>query len=288
MSKFHKLADIASSANVDSSAAIGAFTVIESGVQIGPDVEIGPLCRIWSGTTIGAGCIIQSGAMIGGPPQDRGFRGERSFCEIGDGTEIREHVTVHRGTGEGSYTRVGRNCLLMANAHVGHNCALADEVTLVNGALLGGYVQVGRRAILSGHVAVHQFSRIGEAAMIGVLSKITQDIIPYFMTVGDGFIAGINRIGLRRMGATSADIDSIQHAYRILCRQAHSLPVARALLAESSASPYVQTILSFLSVESRRGFHLHPPPTSARCHAENNQQNSTKDEAMPGGSDVHP
>lgn len=287
MPKIHRLAEIDPSAQFDASVSVGAFTIIESGVKIGPDVDIGPLCRIWSGTTIGAGCTIQSGAMIGGPPQDRRFHGELSYCQIGDGTEIREHVTIHRGTGEGSCTQVGRSCLLMASSHVGHNCVLADEVTLVNGALLGGHVQVGRRAVLSGHVAVHQFARIGDGAMIGVLSKITQDVLPYFMADGQGFIVGINRVGLRRIGAKSADIDAVQRAYRILCRERHSLSVAKELLAESSTSPYVQMILEFLSAESRRGFHLHPPPISLKSHAPcDEDEQPLADEDMIGECDA--
>lgn len=203
--------------------------------------------------------------MIGGPPQDREYRGEVSFCEIGEGTDVREHVTVHRGSRPGTWTRVGRRCLLMANSHVGHDCRVGDDVTLVNGALLAGHVQVGARSVVSGNAAVHQFVRIGDGAMIGGLSKITQDIVPFFMVDGPGTIVGINRVGLRRMGATSDEIDGVRQAYRVLCRERHSLFVARQLLDELPQTPFVTAIIQFVAGESQRGLHLRSRKSAETC-----------------------
>jgi UDP-N-acetylglucosamine acyltransferase len=256
LTRIHPSAVVDSTSHIDSTATIAAFTVIEAGVTIGPETVVGPHCHFLSGTVIGAGCDIHSGVVLGGTPQDRTFTGQPSGCEIGDGTTLREHVTIHRGTAPGSVTRVGQRCLLMVGSHVGHNCVVDDDVTLVNGVLLGGYVHVGSRAVLSGHVGVHQFVRIGEGAMVGVLSQITQDVLPHFMVNGAGINVGINKTGLRRNGAESTDIDDVQRAYRILCRERHSLPVARELLQATVQTRYGQSILSFLLSDSRRGFHL--------------------------------
>ena len=256
MSQIHPQAIVDPAAEIDPTARVLAFSVIEAGVRIGPGTVVGPFCHIQSNSVIGAECEIHGGAMIGGTPQDRAFAGQPSGCEIGDGTIIREHVTVHRGTAPGSITRIGKRCLLMVGSHVGHNCVLEDDVTLVNAALLGGYVQVGARAILSGHVAVHQFVRIGEGAMVGVLSRVTQDVIPYFMVNGPGLNVGINRVGLRRLGVAGHEIDEVQRAYRVLCHERHSVPAARQLLEAELTTRIGRLIVAFLASDSKRGFHL--------------------------------
>lgn len=182
--------------------------------------------------------------------------GDTSYCEIGEDTIIREHVTIHRGASLGSSTRIGRRCYLMANSYVGHDCWIGDDVTLVNGSLLTGHVEIGSRAVISVNATVHEFARIGEGAMIGGLSKITQDVVPYFMANGNGQIVGINRIGLSRTEVASAEVDLVQRAYRILCRKGDSLSVARQHLAALPLNPLISTIIAFVSVDSRRGFHL--------------------------------
>ena len=257
MMQIHPLAQVDSMADVDATAVVSAFCVVEFGVRIGPGTVLGPHCHILAGSVIGSGCEIHTGAVIGNTPQDRAFTGQASGVEIGDGTVIREHVTIHRGTAPGSITRVGMRCLLMAGSHVGHNCVVEDDVTLVNGALLGGYVHVGAQAVPSGHVAVHQFVRIGEGAMIGIASRITQDVLPFFMISGAGFNVGINRIGLRRMGASHSEIDEARRAFHVICHERHSLPVVKKLLEAELVTRIGLAIILFLASNSRRGFHLH-------------------------------
>jgi len=256
MTHIHPSAIIDPSAEIAPSAIIGAFSVVEAGVRIGPDTIIAPMCHILSHTTIGAQCRVHTGAVIGDVPQDRAYTGAVSGCDIGDCTVIREHVTIHRGTAPGSTTRIGKQCLLMVGCHVGHNCTLEDDVTLVNGTLLGGHAHIGARAILSGHVAVHQFVRIGEGALVGVLARITQDVLPYFTVTGSGTNVGINRIGLRRLGVAGREIDEAQRAFRVLCHESHSLPVAREMLTVEFVGHVGMSILAFLAADSRRGFHL--------------------------------
>jgi UDP-N-acetylglucosamine acyltransferase len=260
----HSWAQVDAGAEIDPAAVVSAFSVIEAGVRIGPDTIIGPQCHILGRTTIGAGCELHSGVIVGGTPQDRVFLGKPSGCVIGDGTVIREHVTIHRGTSPGTITRIGNRCLLMVNAHVGHNSSVDDDAVLINGALLGGYVHVGARAVISGNVAVHQFVRVGDGAMVGALSKVTQDVIPYFMLDGPGLNVGINRVGLQRMGAVREDLAEVRRAYRVLCRERHTLPVARDILHSELNGNLSRTILAFLESASIRGFHLHSRDEGAK------------------------
>ncbi len=201
--------------------------------------------------------MIHAGAVIGDLPQDRAYAGGESFVSVGEETIIREYVTIHRGTKAGTHTVVGRGCMLMAHSHVGHNCTLGDHAILVNGALLGGYVSVGARAIISGNAGVHQFVRIGELAMIGGLSKITQDIPPFLMFDGHGVCVGLNVVGMRRAGIPAADRAEIKTAYRRLYRVAGSFSAALESLGGELQTPIGRKFLEFLQAPSKRGIHGH-------------------------------
>jgi len=254
----HPTALVDSSAEIDESAQIGPYCVIEGPVRIGPRTTLAPYVHIQGHTTIGSDCRLHSGVAVGDVPQDRAFQGHESYVVIGDGTTLREHVTVHRGTIPGSTTRLGNRCMLMAHAHVGHNCVVQDDVMLVNGVLLGGHVEVGRRAVISGNTGVHQFCRIGEFAMIGGLSKITQDVVPYFMVDGHGLCAGINRVGMRRGGIGRDDMEDAKNAFKILCRTKGTLKVAIERLDAAMQTPTGRLIHQFVATSSKRGFHLEP------------------------------
>lgn len=254
----HPTAVIDPLAQIDESAQIGPYCVIEGPVRIGARTVLSPYVHILGGTTIGSDCRLHTGCAVGDVPQDKAFQGEESYVEIGDGTTLREHVTVHRGTIPGSTTRIGNRCMVMAHAHVGHNCVVHDEVMLVNGVLLGGHVHVGRRAVISGNAAVHQFARVGEFAMVGGLSKITQDIVPYFMVDGHGQCAGINRVGMRRAGIGRDDMEDAKNAFRILCRTPGTLRSAVEKLDAAMTTPTGRIIYDFVATSSKRGFHLEP------------------------------
>jgi len=156
------------SAHIDPTADIGPYVTIVGPVRIGAGTCVMPHVFIGGWTEIGKDCTIHSFVSLGDKPQDRAYRNGESYCRIGDRVDLREGVTVHRGTDEGSSTLVGDDALLMGNSHVGHNSSLAEHVILANGAVLGGHVTVGRAAFISGNVAVHQYVRIGELAMIGL------------------------------------------------------------------------------------------------------------------------
>uniref|UniRef100_A0A7C2JYW1 Acyl-ACP--UDP-N-acetylglucosamine O-acyltransferase n=1 Tax=Schlesneria paludicola TaxID=360056 RepID=A0A7C2JYW1_9PLAN len=253
----HPTAVVDTRAEIDPSVEIGPYVIIEGPVRVGAGSIIAPHVHLLGQTTIGPGCRIHTAAVIGDYPQDRSFTGGTTFCEIGPECVLREHVTVHRGTKPGTKTSLGARCLLMANAHVGHNCELADDVTLVNGCLLAGYVSVGSRAVISGNTGVHQFVRVGELAMIGGLSKITQDVLPFFTYDGPGVAVGVNVVGQRRAGLCSAERAELKAAYRRIYRMPGSLPAAVADLADRLVTPAGLRLLEFLQAPSKRGIHGH-------------------------------
>lgn len=254
----HPTAVIDSAAVIDPTASIGAYCVIEGPVRIGAGTVLSPFVHILGDTEIGSECRIHTGTVVGDLPQDKAFQGHHSSVRIGNQTTLRENVTVHRGTIPDSVTSIGDRCILMAGAHVGHNCVVQDDVMLVNGVLLGGYVEVGRRAVISGNTGVHQFCRIGEFAMIGGLSKITQDVVPYFMVDGHGLCAGINRVGMRRAGIGRDDMEEAKTAFRILCRTRSTLKNAVERLDAAMQTPTGRLIYDFVAKSSKRGFHLEP------------------------------
>lgn len=253
----HATAVIDPQAELDPSVEVGPYVVIEGPVRVEAGTVLSPHVHLMGSTIIGPGCRIHTGAVVGDYPQDRSFAGGVSFCEIGAETILREYATVHRGTKAGTLTRIGERCMVMAHAHVGHNCDVGDDVTLVNGCLLGGYVSVGSRAVISGNTGVHQFVRIGELAMIGGLAKITQDILPFFMYDGHGVAVGINVVGQRRAGMSSAERAELKAAYRRIYRTAGSLPNAVADLTKSLVTPAGKRLLEFLQAPSKRGIHGH-------------------------------
>ncbi len=248
----HPLALVDLCAEIHPSAEIGPHVVIDGPVTIGAGTVIRPFAVVYGPTVIGENCRIHSHAVVGDVPQDRAFKDENSSCRIGAGTIIREGVTIHRATGPEAVTSVGKNCYLMTNSHVGHNCVLDDDVTLISGSLLGGHVHIARQAIISGNAAVHQFTRIGRLAMIGGLSKITQDIPPFMMTAQDGSVVGINLVGLRRAGYGPEERARVKEAFRVIYHLGLSLPHALERLVEQK-SPALTPIVEFLAETSRRG-----------------------------------
>jgi UDP-N-acetylglucosamine acyltransferase len=209
-------------------------------------------------TVIGARTQLHSHAVVGDVPQDRSFEGEPSRCEIGADCIIREGATVHRATGRDKVTSIGDRCFLMSNAHVGHNCKLGNDVTLVTGAILGGYVEIRDRAILSGNVAVHQFVRIGELAMIGGLGSVSQDIPPFMLTDRLGSVIGVNTIGMRRAGFTAEQRADVKRAFQLLYRSGLRCAEATARLQGESTSDVLRTLAGFVSQPSPRGLTLLP------------------------------
>jgi len=264
-------------------ADVHASAVVEDGAQLGEGVSVGPFChigqqvKIGAGTqlkahvvvagqtTIGAGNRIFPFASIGHEPQDLKYKGEPSTLEIGDNNTIREHVTMNPGTeGGGMVTRVGSNCLFMASTHVGHDCILGDHVVMANNATLGGHCIVEDYAFLGGLSAVHQFVRIGSHAMVGGMSGLEFDLIPFGMAIGDrAHLVGINLVGLKRRGFTRENVKNLRSAYNEFFARGENLSdrVASAR-ARFPQDPCVGQVVDFIQGPSQRSLCLPAEPTT--------------------------
>lgn len=245
---------------VDATARLGADVQIGPYSIVGPDCELGDGCRldahavICAHTRLGPGCRLHSGSVIGDTPQDLAFSGVTSRTEIGARCTFREGVTVHRGTAEGTATRIGDDCYLMSTSHVAHNCVLGNRVILANGALLGGYAEIGDGAFLSGHCAVHQFCRVGRLAMMGGAAQISKDLPP-FCTARSGSgnaVHGLNVVGLRRAGIAAEERTALKRAYLRYYRSGESKKAVLAALRESEPGGIVAEWVDFI-LASKRG-----------------------------------
>jgi UDP-N-acetylglucosamine acyltransferase len=232
---------------------------IGPGVIIGPRVEIGSRCVlqaravIESDTTLGDGNTIGYGAVIGAAPQDYAHsEALRSSVVIGDNNRIREYATIHRGTKEGTATRIGDGCFLMVGVHVGHNCEVGNGAIITNNVLLAGYVQVGERAVLGGGAVFHQFLRIGRLAMVAGGSRFNKDIPPF--TIADSYnkIHGINSIGLKRAGFDGPARLEIKRAFSWVFRSNKPFRAAAAEALTSEWRPEARELLEFV-LSSKRG-----------------------------------
>lgn len=258
----HASAVVDPRAFVHPTARIGPCAVIDGPATIGADCILGASAVVLGNTEIGAGCRIHSHAVIGGEPQDRKFDGAVSYTRLGPDCIIREGVTIHRGTAPGSVTTIGARCMLMTNSHVGHNCTLADDVILVSGALLGGHVEIGARAMISGNAAIHQFVRVGELALVGILARIVQDVPPFFLTDQSGTIIGENRVGMTRAGLTPDERREIHAAYRMIYRTGLGRSAAIEYLAGAVSTPAGRRLLDFMIGDSRRGVATRSPDSA--------------------------
>ncbi|MFH1067375.1 MAG: acyl-ACP--UDP-N-acetylglucosamine O-acyltransferase [bacterium] len=255
-SMIHPTAIIHPRAQIGEGTSVGPGVIIDEHVEIGPQCEIRARAVLTGHARIGARNQIGYGAIIGAEPQDLSYKGATTSVEIGDDNVIREYATIHRGTKEGSVTRVGHHNFFMAGAHVAHNCEVGHHVILVNNVLLGGYVKVEDRAFIGGGAVVHQFCRIGQLAIIRGQTPITMDVPPFFMAVAINTVCGLNRVGLRRNGYTHPQRKLIQKTYDLLYYSGLNRQQAIEVLqtdAELKASPGAQAILHFIQ-HTKRGF----------------------------------
>ncbi|WP_419901763.1 acyl-ACP--UDP-N-acetylglucosamine O-acyltransferase [Kiloniella sp.] len=218
MVSIHPTAIIEDGAKIHDTAQIGPYCVVGPKVTLAANVILHSHVVVAGITLVGEGTEIFPFASVGHQPQDLKFDGEKSELVIGKNNKIREHVTINPGTsGGGLVTRIGDNCLLMMSAHVAHDCVIGNNVILVNNATLGGHVEVDDFAIIGGLSAVHQFVRIGRNAMIGGMSGVENDVIPFGMVMGErARLSGLNLVGMKRHGLPREDISSLQNVFKLI------------------------------------------------------------------------
>ena len=242
-------------------AVLGDDVVVGPFCVIGPEVSIGDRTRLTAHVVIegrvnlGADNVVAPFASLGGPPQDLKYAGEATSVTIGAANRICEYVTVNRGTaGGGGVTRIGDNNLLMAYTHIAHDANVGSRIVFANAATLAGHVEVGDDATVGGFSGVHQFCRIARHAFVGGYSVLSQDALPWVMSVGNRAVShGVNIVGLKRKGYSPETIEAIKRCYMTLFRSKLLLEDAIAKVeAESGSVPEVRYFLDFVK-SSKRG-----------------------------------
>ncbi|HKB88011.1 MAG TPA: acyl-ACP--UDP-N-acetylglucosamine O-acyltransferase [Ignavibacteriaceae bacterium] len=254
MVTIHPTAIVSSKAKLGNNVNILPYALVEDDVEIGDDCTLGPHSVIYNGARIGNNVKIYQGASIAHTPQDLGYKNEVTYFYVGDNTIIHEFVTLHRGTKSTGFSRVGKNCMLMAYSHVAHDCTVGDNCILANGVQIAGHSTLEDYVTIGGLTPVHQFCKVGQHSMTGGGFRIVQDLPPYILAGNEPLrYSGLNIIGLRRRGFQSDDITALKKAYSILYDKAYNVSQAREKISsELGENKYVQTVLEFLK-ESKRG-----------------------------------
>lgn len=255
MTDIHPTAIVDPGAQLGEGVSVGPYCVVGAEAKLGDNVSLRSHVVIDGDSTLGDGVEVYPFTTIGLPPQDLKFKGENSRIEIGGGTVIREHVTVHPGTqGGGLTTVVGSNCLLMVGAHIAHDCRVGNNVVMANNATLGGHVRIGDFAVLGGLAGVHQFVRIGHHAMVGGLSGVENDVIPYGSVMGNrAYLSGLNIVGLKRRGFSRDDIHALRAAYRLMFAEEGTMSERLADVAQMfKDNAAVMEIVNFIQTDSSR------------------------------------
>ncbi|MEM1360089.1 MAG: acyl-ACP--UDP-N-acetylglucosamine O-acyltransferase [Pseudomonadota bacterium] len=260
--------------SIDPTAEIHASAIVEDGAQIGPGCQIGPFSIIGPKVVLGADVWVKShavvtgiteigdetvifpSAVIGEIPQDLKFRGEETRLIVGKRNRIREGATMNTGTeGGGGVTKVGDDCLFMTGAHVGHDAQVGNRVIMANQSALAGHCIVEDEVIIGGLSGIHQFVRLGRGAIIGAVTMVTNDVIPYGLVQAvRGELDGLNLVGLRRRGTSREDIAALRDAYDHLARGEGAFLERAKSLADHAKSPQVQEIVAFILAQSDRHF----------------------------------
>jgi UDP-N-acetylglucosamine acyltransferase len=226
VSRIHPAAVIDPAAELHETVEVGPFAVVEGAVALGPGCVVRPHAHLVGPLTAGCDNYFGTGCVVGERPQHLLYQGEPTRTEIGDGNIFREHVTVHRGTSATGLTKIGSGNFLMAGSHVAHDCRVGDRCVFANGALIGGHCLVEDGVFLSGNCAVHQFTRLGRLAFLSGVSATTKDIPPFLIYVLRNRLGGVNVVGMRRAGYSTAQIDAVRKAFHIIYRQGLPLPDA--------------------------------------------------------------
>jgi UDP-N-acetylglucosamine acyltransferase len=253
MTHVHASAIVSPKAQLADDVTVGPFAVIEDSVTIGSGSVIGSHVLLAPGTVLGKNVKIAHGAVIGTNPQDLKFGGEVTKAIIGDNTVIREYATINRGTKYHMQTVVGKDCFIMAYAHVAHDCIIGNNVIMANSVNLAGHVEVDDFAILGGVLPVHQFVKIGAHCMVGGGFRVQQDICPYALVGGYPLkVVGINSIGLRRRGFADDTIKRLEQTFKLLFFSGlNTTQAVERIKNEIQMIPEIENVLTFLNRSNR-------------------------------------
>ncbi|MEM6588594.1 MAG: acyl-ACP--UDP-N-acetylglucosamine O-acyltransferase [Pseudomonadota bacterium] len=257
-----------SATNIHSSAVIEPGAELGQGVQVGPFCHVGPEVRlgdrvelkshvvVTGQTEVGEDTVIFPFSCIGEIPQDLKFKGEATRLTIGARNRIREHVTMNTGTeGGGGVTSVGDDGLFMAGCHVAHDCHVGNRVIIVNNAALAGHCVIEDEVIIGGLSGVHQWVRIGQGAIIGAVTMVTNDVIPHGLVQAPrGELHGLNLVGLKRRGVSRTDITALRAAFQMLAQGEGTFQDRARRLGDEAESDYVRQLVDFITAGSDRSF----------------------------------
>lgn len=244
MAAIHPTSIIDSSAHVADTAKIGPYCVVGPDVEIGDGTVLHNHVTIEGPTVIGRHNVIFPFAVVGVDPQDRKFHGERTALEIGDRNTIREHVTIHRGTGNGGgVTRIGNGNLIMVGAHIAHDCWLGDDICIANQAMLAGHIRVEDGVNIGGGAGLHHFTTVGTCAFVAAMARVPKDVPPYMIVEGSpAEVRAINSIAMVRRGFDPEHIEAVKDAYKRLFRD-NGAPMADKFIDLKQEYPHVPAVM---------------------------------------------
>ena len=258
----HPTAIVSKKAKIHKSSHLGPYVIVRGEVEIGPDVVIDQFVTLGSEHSkvqVGKGCHIFAGVVIGEEPQTISYRGEPSSVIIGENTKVREYATIHGGSsGDGSFTRIGDNCLLMAYIHVAHDCQIGNNVVMANLVQLSGHVHVEDWVQLGGGSVVNQFVRLGKHSYLAGHSTVVKDILPFTITRGNpAVMRAANQIGMDRRGYSKKEIASIRKALRIIIKSENTLEESLLKIEnECEKNEVIKYLIKFARKPSGRGLAL--------------------------------
>ena len=250
----HKTAIIDSKAKISSNAKIGPYSIIGPHVEIDDDVVIQSHVNITGHTIIGKNNNIYPMASIGSDPQDLKYKGEKTTLMIGNNNTIREHVTINTGTIQGGgITKVGSNNLIMIGAHIAHDCIIGDNIVMANNSAIAGHAEIEDFVIIGAKCGIQQFTRIGKMAMIGGMTAVSRDVIPYGLSTGNrNFLNGINIIGLRRDKVENKEIIGLTEAYKEIFKSKNLSENLSKLNGKFKDNILVKEVLEFINKDKKR------------------------------------
>ena len=250
----HKTAIINSKAKISTNVEIGPYATIGPNVEIGENTLIQSHVNITGNTTIGKGNKLYSFASIGSDPQDLKYKGEETTLLIGDNNTIREHVTINTGTVQGGgLTKIGNNNLIMIGAHIAHDCIIGNNIVMANNTAIAGHAEIEDFVIIGAKCRVQQFTRIGKRAMIGGMTGVLRDVIPYGLSTGNrNYLNGINVVGLRRDKVSNKDILGLTDAYKEIFKTEVLSENLKNLNGKYTDNPLVKDVLDFINKDKKR------------------------------------